>query len=423
MRAAHGKTATREKPVRVVAAGMAPCLFYLAVEFGRPMDWFGPIGSARPGLLAAMWGFGAFLFSRKRPIPRPMWFALVFISQMALTVPWAWNRGLAFNSLQNFAILLLGGVLPLATLPIGFSTVRKIVTGYFFLHVPMAVHGLLFAGKGAGGGWLSDENDLALALNAAIGVGIYLMIEAPNLSRKLLIGASLGLMLAGVVATSSRGGFLGLVATAVYLVFAGPNRKTIVGWIAVGAVGLALLAGPTYWNEVRSIKTAGNEGDTGEQRLYLWGLAWRMYLDHPVLGVGSENFGANAPHYEDIERSIAFGEHLWGRAVHSMYFQLLSEHGTVGVLLFAMILGGTATRLRRIRRTTLTRQDDPAARSELLLASAIAAGAVGVLASGVFLSVLYYPVLWALIAMGWSLDAAVSGNRPAGVEAATRGAR
>jgi len=252
---------------------------------------------------------------------------------------------------------------------------------------------------------MGDENDLAFALNAAIGVGVYLLNEARGPGRKLLLGGSLGVMVAGVVATRSRGGFVGLATVGLWMLLAGPKRGRVLLAILLAAVCLAAFAPPTYWAEVSSIKTAGDKGDTGEQRQYLWGLGWRMFLDHPIVGVGTKNFGIRAPEYESQERSNIEGEHMWGREAHSMYFTLIPEQGLVGITLFTALITWCFGALGRIRRHAREHPDDASSVSALLLASGLMAGLVGSLVTGTFVSVLYYPVIWVLVGMLAALDA------------------
>jgi O-antigen ligase len=344
-----------------------PCLAYLAMEFGRPMDWVRPLDLIHPGMIVAIWGFAAVLFMRDRPrFPKPIKYMFAFLALMAWQVPWAMNNRWALWGMRDYAALLLGGVLPLAVLPTNLGSVKNLLGAYVALHVPMALHGLLHAGTGQGG-WITDENDLALALNAALGVGLFLFLEAHSAARKL------------------------------WMV------------VIVAVLGLAVLAPAQYWSRIQTIQTASGEGDTGFQRLYMWGVAWRMFLHHPVFGVGTNNFGIQAPYYEDTTYAEEAGVYLWGRVCHSLYFTVLSEQGLVGTTLFIMVLGWTFATGRRIRRRAAVRHENPDALSAEFFATGLLAGVIGVLVSGAFLTVLYYPVLWVLVGLMAALDRACAG--------------
>ena len=399
------KNGKATKSAGAASSNLKPCIAYLVIDFARPMGWFSPLGLIKPGMLVGIWGFAA-VVSRgmRRPIPRPLWYMIAFLPWMALHVPFATNNAWAFFGFRDFTILVLGCVLPLAMLPRHLQDVQQLATVYVLCHVPTAIHGLLHAGTGLDG-WMGDENDLALALNAAIGVGVYLLTDARRFGRKLMLVASLGLMVAAVVATKSRGGFLGIAGLALYMLFAGPKRGRILLAILLAAVCLVALAPPSYWKEVRSIETAGEKGDTGEARIYLWKMGWRMFLDHPIFGVGTGNFGAHTPEYENVERSEVEGQHSWGRAAHSLYFTLIPEQGLVGIVIFLALLIWIFHTGGRLRGEGRKAPNDPDAVAAGLLAAGLTSGIVALLITGVFLSVLFYPVLWVLTGMLAALDA------------------
>ncbi len=408
--AAHSKRS--DEPVEASAksgsGGLAPGLFYILVEFARPVAWIAPLALIRPGVLAALWGFGAVVNGDRRPIPRGVRYILIFLAVMAWNIPWAVNNRYAYNGFRDFGLMVVGGVLPLALLPKGLDGVRRLFSAYVILHIPAAIHGLLYSGRGPGG-WMGDENDLALALNVAIAIAVYLLMETSSRPWKLVYMFAIGTMVSAVVASNSRGGFVGLLVVGVYLIVFGPHRKAI-GVLALTAViGLMAFAPASYWEEVSSIATASEVGDTGEKRLYYWGIAWDMFVDHPITGVGTTNYGVRAPEYQDPDR-VGWKTHMWGRVAHSLYFTLLPEQGIIGTFVFFAMIFWTYRvqgRLRADWRDT----DDPDARSAALIGSGGTAGIFAVLATGAFLSVLYYPPLWILVAMMAALDGVVQEAR------------
>ena len=403
---------------RQEARGLAPSLFYLLIEFGRPQAWVPPLGLLKPGMIAAAWGLGAVIAKRARPIPAPMWAMFGFVAVMAWNVPFAINNAWALWGLQDFAILIIGCVLPLVLLPGNLSALRFLLTAYVFLHIPTAIHGLLFKGVGLGG-WMADENDVALALNAALGVSFFLFMESTKKLTRWLLVATMVLFVCAIVATISRGGFVGLACLGLFLLVIGPRRGTILSLILLAGLSLFMFAPAAYWKEVASIETSDRRGDTGEQRLYFWGLAWKMYLDHPITGVGTRNYGINSPLYEDEDR-VKHGFHTWGRVCHSMYFTLLAEEGTAGLLIFLYLLRWCFAAQRRLRRDFLARPDDPERKSLMLLGTGLAAGMVGFLVSGTFLTVLYYPVFWVLVGLFAALDGVANETRVAAVATGAR---
>jgi O-antigen ligase len=406
--AASGSEAPTAKTWLGVPRAIWPCIAYLIVEFARPMEWVSALALIRPGMLVAAWGAAAVVLTLRkdrRPLPRPVKLMFLFLLLMVWQVPWAMNNRWALWGLGDFALLVLGGVVPIAMLARDLAAVRTLLTAYVVLHVPMALHGLTHKGYGQGG-WLFDNNDLALALNAGLGVAVFLFLETRSLMRRLWLAAVMGLLVAGVISTTSRGGFVGLALLALFVLIVSPGkRKLIVAvCLAGGTIGVLALAPPQFWARMHSIETASQEGDTGFQRLYLWGIAWREFLHHPITGVGTRNFGIQAPIYENREYADATGTYMWGRVAHSIYFTLLSEQGLVGAVIFAMTCFWTIRTGLRIRRRARDGPPDPATDTAANCATGLLAGVFGVLVTGTFLSVLYYPVLWVLVGMMAALD-------------------
>ena len=86
-----------------------------------------------------------------------------------------------------------------------------------------------------------------------------------------------------------------------------------------------------------------------------------------------------------------------------MYFTLMPELGLVGIVLFGWMLLLTVKNLRYVQRSAAsgkTPGDGPLPFASL--AMSLEASLVGYLASGAFLSVLYYPNFWLL--MGFTLS-------------------
>jgi O-antigen ligase len=216
----------------------------------------------------------------------------------------------------------------------------------------------------------------------------------------------MGLFLASIVATMSRGGFVGLATLGAFVFVVSPPRRKllVVLFLIVAILGLVVFAPPRYWHEVQSIETSTDRTDTGYQRIYMWGMAWRMFVDHPVIGVGTNNFGIQAPDYEDSEYAEQSGRHMWGRVAHSMYLTVLAEQGTVGTILFLLTVVWTFRVGGRLRARGVREANNPEVVRTGLLATGLLAGVIGVLVSGAFLSVLYYPVFWVLVALIAALE-------------------
>ena len=377
-------------------------LGYLLVDYGRPQDWLSPLQALRPGMLVQGAGILMLIRYKRLDFPPIARYITAFLGVMALMVPFATNNGAAFNFTWDFAIFLLGAVIPLMTF---VETTRQTAIVFRFwiaLNAALAFYGITHGGRGAGS-FLGDENDLCLAVNVGLPYAFFMLGAArTHLGRLALLG-SIGLGLAAVVSSMSRGGFIGLVTVAIACWWRSPRKITTALLVLVTAGILSLTVSTSYWDEMKTIQTADQEGDTGANRLYFWGIGWQMFLDNPVIGVGPANFQYNSYFYEDPAKA-AEGFHIWGKAAHSLYFTLLPEEGVVGAILFITI-AVAGWRLRRqigVSVRALARRERSPVPAELhelyVLSRAVDVSLLAYLVTGAFISVLYYPHFWLIAA-------------------------
>jgi len=274
-----------------------------------------------------------------------------------------------------------------------------------------ALYSLRFGGVGTGG-FIGDENDLALACGTVFPFGFVGFRMLSGWKRWACAGVAL-LFATAVVVSFSRGGFLGLAAGAAYCVFAGRHRARNLA-IGLGVALVFFLAIPSsYKHELSTIRDAS--GGTAEARRFLWTAAFNMWLDHPILGVGAGSTSFLIGQYQPdptaggMYAKRTYQERDWsGTVLHSGYFDVLSQLGLVGCALFMGILVGHFRVLRRLRRDVA---DDPRAPPELareveLHGVALAGAMAAFLVAGAFVSVAFYPYLWYFSAMAVALDRA-----------------
>ena len=378
-------------------------LGYALVDFGRPHSWVPILGYLRPGVIVLGGGILAMLI--KRPaIPTLGKWVLAFLGLMLVLAPFAYNNRMAVVTTRDFALMTVGAILPIMCFVDTFERFRKLLRFWVWIHVPLALYSITHRGFGIGS-FLADENDFAIAMNMAIPYAFALLAVERGIGRRICLFGALGILILATAATMSRGGFIGLAAVLFMLSLRLPRKLLSMTLVIVMIVGLVTLAPSKYWTEVRTISTSTDENDTGYKRLYLWKIAWRMFLDNPILGVGPANYQYNNFFYED-EKETSRGYHIWGRVSHSVYFTLLPEYGIVGtVLFFIIVIKGIRARRRALRtcRSQLAREDlSPESRERIRFYQQMLAGMDGViftfLVTGAFIAVLYYPHLWVLTA-------------------------
>jgi O-antigen ligase len=185
------------------------------------------------------------------------------------------------------------------------------------------------------------------------------------------------------------------------------SKKIISGFAIVLLVAFFIFWAPKrYWQEMSTIQGEydGETQGTGAARRYTWQIGWEMFLANPVFGVGQGNFPWEFGNYEG-ERTFE-GRSFSGRAAHSLYYTLLPELGLVGVLLFLGMNYHIYRDLALVRRLYKNKGRPPQsenARYFFFMSCALEASLVGFLASGYFISVLYYPSFWTLMGFAVAL--------------------
>jgi probable O-glycosylation ligase (exosortase A-associated) len=397
----RGHASVSSRGARVAPAPIGPgalplflTLAYAALEYGRPQDAIPGLEYARLSLLTSGL-LGAMVFQWARRVP---WFhpqlAIygAILCFMAAWVPFATNNFWAFKTtwvlLQTYLFTV-----SLATFVNSAERLRAfaliwIASGFF-----QAIWGTLHAGRGTGY-FNGDENDFALTMCLILPFTLLSWGHLERVWQKLLCAITAVACVVGVVASSSRGGFVGLVATCGLMVLLHPKRLRFAALGAAAVVLLAALAGPAYWDEMATIF---DEGGTKQDRYDLWSVAWSAYTHNPVLGVGPGNINWVIQDYQHFEPGARSDN---GRAVHSFYFTLLAELGSAGVILYALLLAYNARDLRRIIRARALAQG-PALDG---YARAVACSIVAYLACGAFLTVNWYPHLYFLTGLTVALE-------------------
>jgi O-antigen ligase len=248
-------------------------------------------------------------------------------------------------------------------------------------------------GRLSGGG--GDPNVLAAGLVPAIVLAGAVFSRYRHPIGRIGIAFAVAIMMAGLVATQSRGGILSAIIAAVAaLVVLRHHRAQVLAGLAIVATvaGLWFAAFPSAWQRV----TEYQGGGTG--RTDLWRIALRVNAAHPINGIGLGNFEAEAklfvrrPGQLTYVRLIVDKPHV----AHNTYLQILAETGVIGLLLWASavlaLMGATRRAGKELERA---RMPDLAMMARALLVAQIA-----MLAAMFFISDGFDKRLWVLLGLG-----------------------
>ena len=238
---------------------------------------------------------------------------------------------------------------------------------------------------GPPGGFIEDNNELAVALVMTIPLMNYLRRVATRAIVRH--GLLLLMVLCGVSAlgSQSRGALLAICAMMAVLWLR--SDKKILSGVALAVLAAGLIAFmPASWEErMRTIQTY--EQDTSAMaRIHAWEMCFNLANDR-LTGGGFEIYNTEV-------YSKYMPEARLPQAAHSIYFSMLGEHGYVGLFLY-VLLGVLSYRVAsKIRRLT---RDVPQAAWAHVLAGMCQVSLVGFAVGGAFLSLAYFDFAFNII--------------------------
>jgi probable O-glycosylation ligase (exosortase A-associated) len=149
-----------------------------------------------------------------------------------------------------------------------------------------------------------------------------------------------------IVGTGSRGGFIGLVVLGIAF-WLKSRHKVALFCAALLLVPILYEKTPEEWRDRQAtIATAAHEDSSFIGRLWAWKISTMIAMDYPTTGGG---FGAvlepnlwnyyapRTPYFPPLETPES---PAWQnpKAAHNIYFQVLGDHGFVGLMIFLSIL-------------------------------------------------------------------------------------
>lgn len=385
---------------------------WLWISLAAPTNYaFGFSQVLRPNLMIVIVTVIAFAVSRKELPPRyNTLFSLVILFCI-------WTLITSFAADQSDLGIVLGEwleffkiVLLFVSVVLMFRTPLQINTLIWAIVLSVSAYAAMEGVKfllSAGGhriegraGRIADRNDLAVAINMCLPLIVYLATVTPSRLVKYGLWVLLGLNLIACVGTYSRGGFIGLAILA-FAVWLSSRHKIVLALALVLAAPIAYQFTPENWRARQATISSADEDGSFVGRLWAWKISTMIANDNPFTGGGFDavttqslwNYYAPAtPGYGMIETPpIPVGKAP--KAAHNIYFQVLGDHGWVGLMMFLAMLWSCFVANWRNSRLAVG-SDALWYRS---LAKAINLSLVGYAITGANVSLAYFDLLYALI--------------------------
>lgn len=217
----------------------------------------------------------------------------------------------------------------------------------------------------------------------------YLYLETQNKWIRYGLLGVFTLAIFAIIGTTSRGGFLGLVAVGTALVWKSRQRTTIFFLVIVFGAALAVFV-PQKW--VDRMETIENyeEDASAMGRLNAWTFGYRLARENPLTGGGFRPYLDSDLYMRLVPNASR------PRSLHSIYFEVLADHGFIGLGIFLTLLLATWKAFARVRRLTKEKSDLMWANN---LASMGQASLMGYMAAGAFQNLAYFDHIYTVIAI------------------------
>ncbi len=226
---------------------------------------------------------------------------------------------------------------------------------------------------------IGDNNQLALAMLMALPLANYLRTQTRNrfVGAGLLVGSLLTIV--AILGSYSRGAFVGMGVLALLMLIRARNRILYIAVVGVVLVFALAFMPASFFERMDTIRSV-DEDSSFYGRLIAWRVAYMYASDHFPFGAGF--YG---PQIGEVFKSYFPNEGL--HAAHSIYFQVLGEHGYIGLALYLLVIASSLVASVRIIRVARNKPELAWARD---MAVALQASLIVFLVSGALLSMAYY---------------------------------
>lgn len=230
---------------------------------------------------------------------------------------------------------------------------------------------------GPPGSFIEENNAFAVAAIMTVPMLNFLRLQAKKRWLRNAIVTSMVLSIASALGSHSRGALLALTAMGAVFWWRSPRKGLTSVLILVTVIALLPMMPDAWWDRMATLGTYQEES-SAQTRMYAWEVAWGVALHH--------FFGAGMS-YQHPVLFMDYGNTTWVIAAHSIYFQILGNHGFIGLFLFLALWITTIHSAGWLRKNG---RADPRTAWTADLGAMIQVALIGYAVGGAFLSIAYY---------------------------------
>jgi O-antigen ligase len=254
-------------------------------------------------------------------------------------------------------------------------------------------------------GPLGSPNAFAQILIPLVGISFERFIHEKRRTLRLIAAAGMTACSLAIIFTFSRGALIGLSVMLAIMVFRLRLKPVIFVSMGIAAIGIFFFLPAEYTERIKGLgdiplfqnqqRDGSIQGRTSE---YIAG--WRMFMDHPLRGVGSGNY---TEYYQDYSQKIGLDVRLQNRSPHNLYLGFAAETGIIGLSTFAVLLWFTFGGLRRTHK----RLSDAGLKDDAGMVLGLMMGMIGYFTHSVFIYPHYRVFMFVLIGIAMSVPSII----------------
>jgi hypothetical protein len=328
---------------------------FFVVYCARPEDWVPGLKylpCAKITAILAMWGMFTALGRTKRtfkdaPVEAKLLLVMILILFLSAFTSPIWIGG-AVNHTIDFAKVWVAWMLTFLLITT-FDRLRQIIQ---IQTASVAVICAISIIKGHNqprlegviGGIYSNPNDLAFAVVLTVPFALAFMLTSKNVLKKLWWVIAILIMMAALVLTASRGGFVNLVITGCVMLWhfgIKGKRPGLIAGVVLASVLLLVVAGGKLSARFEALsgdnKSEQSAYGSYRDRMYLMRRAVEGIVTHPLLGIGDNNFMTYSLNWHEV---------------HMTYLQIAVEGGIPCMILYIMFFRRGFKNLKTMRKAS-----------------------------------------------------------------------
>lgn len=240
---------------------------------------------------------------------------------------------------------------------------------------------------GPDGTFIGGNNEIGLALIMTVPLLYYLRLQVTKKWMKVGFVVSMLLCAIALIGTNSRGALVGAIAMGAFFLAKSRKKFGPLVMVLVAAGIIASIMPQQWYDRMKTIETY-EEDASAMGRVNAWHMAFNL-ASNEFFGGGFETFKP-----PEFERYAPEPDRVHDS--HSIYFEVLGEHGFIGLVLFLLLMfftWRTGTRVIRQART------NPKCQWAADLMAMVQTSLIGFAVAGAFLGLANFDFYYHLIAI------------------------